>query len=340
MAVYLLAIVGVSILIGSIYEKNTFCRYVCPVGYLLGIYSKLSFLGWRVKNKSICDTCKDKSCIHRKYHYNLNYKSCGVDLYPAKIEDNAHCILCAGCLKTCSKYQSEPTAGRPNPQITNIGFANDLFKLKPLKIAEMAFVMIVSGFVISEIWSEWDITNQYLTFLPNRVIRSLAISNNFVVGIIKGSIIFAVFPVFIWLIPFLVARVAGLSIKLKDYLLNYGIAFIPIIAAAHLSKAILKTTSRVPYLRHLSDDLSGMNTAQKIVEGEIVLTKMPFMVNLLISVLLTLVIAGGIWLSIKVIKELNKNREIAVSGKSFYLIPALYGGIFLLMITGWRWLIL
>ena len=43
MAIYLLAIVGVSVIIGSIYEKNTFCRYVCPVGYLLGMYSKLSF---------------------------------------------------------------------------------------------------------------------------------------------------------------------------------------------------------------------------------------------------------------------------------------------------------
>ncbi len=42
MAAYLTAIIVVSIVIGIIYEKNTFCRYVCPVGHLLGLYSRLS----------------------------------------------------------------------------------------------------------------------------------------------------------------------------------------------------------------------------------------------------------------------------------------------------------
>lgn len=64
MAIYLLLIVGVSIIIGGIYEKNTFCRYICPAGYLLGLYSRLSFFGWRVKDKSVCETCKDKYCVH------------------------------------------------------------------------------------------------------------------------------------------------------------------------------------------------------------------------------------------------------------------------------------
>ena len=206
MAVYLLAIVGVSILIGSIYEKNTFCRYVCPVGHLLGLYSRLSFLGWRVKDKNVCDTCKDKSCIHKKYQYNLNYKSCGVDLYPAKIEDNTHCILCAGCLKTCSKYQSEPNADRPNPGFQHIGFANDLFKLKPLKMAEFVFVLIVSGFVIYEIFVEWNVSKDILMYLPNLISDTLAISSPFIFGIIKSIIIFGILPLIIWLIPFTIVK--------------------------------------------------------------------------------------------------------------------------------------
>ena len=173
MAVYLLAIVGVSILIGSIYEKNTFCRYVCPVGHLLGLYSRLSFLGWRVKDKRVCDTCKDKSCIHKKYHYNLNDKSCGVDFYPAKIEDNTHCILCAGCLKTCSKYQSDPNSDRPNPGFKHIGFANDLFKLKPLKMAEFVFVLIVSGLTTTQKILDGEIVLQQTPIWANLIVSVL-----------------------------------------------------------------------------------------------------------------------------------------------------------------------
>ncbi|MGD9930743.1 MAG: 4Fe-4S binding protein [Mangrovibacterium sp.] len=338
MAVYLLAIVGVSIIIGSIFEKNTFCRYVCPVGYLLGLYSRLSFLGWRVKNKNVCDTCKDKSCIHKKYQYNLNYKSCGVDLYTAKIDDNAHCILCTGCLKTCSKYQSEPNADRPNPQITYIGFANDLFKLKPLKMAEMVFVMVVSGFVISEIWSEWAATDKILNFLPSLLSERLSASNSTISGFLYGIVQFAIVPLVIWVTPFIAAKLFGAAIKMKDYFLYYSIAFVPIIAAAHLCKSVLKTTSRFPYFQHLFDDVTGISTAQKILDGEIVLPQTPVWVNILVSVLLTLVIGAGIWLSIKVVQNLIIKTNKSGSNKPFYLIPIIYGGIFLVMILTWRWL--
>lgn len=337
MAVYLLAIVGTSILVGSIFEKNTFCRYVCPVGHLLGLYSRLSFFGWRVKDRNICDTCKDKSCIHRKYHYSLNYKSCGVDLYPAKIEDNARCILCAGCLKTCSKYQSEAHADRTNPQFTYIGFANDLFKLKPLKIAEMVFVMIVSGFVISEIWLEWVMTDKILGFLPGLISEFFSVSNSMVTGLLYGIVQFALIPMALWSIPLLMAKLPGTAIKLKDYFLNYSIAFIPIIASAHLSKAILKTTSRIPYFDHLFDDVTGISTAQKILDGEIILRQTPIWINLLISVLLTLIISAGTWLSIIVVQKLNLRFGKSSFTKVFYFIPIVYGGLFLIMILLWRW---
>lgn len=337
MAIYLLIIVGVSIVIGSIYEKNTFCRYVCPVGYLLGLYSRLSFFGWRVKNKSICNACKDKSCIHKKYHYNLNKRSCGVDLYPATITDNSNCILCAGCLKTCNEYRSETITNRPNPEIRYIGFANDLFQLKPLKIAEMVFVLVVSGFVISEIWSEWKITNSYLSYLSGLVIKLLSIENELVAGLIKGTVLFGIIPMVIWAIPWLISKLTKTSIKIKDYLLNYGIAFIPIIAAAHLDKAILKTTSRIPYFNHLLDDITGLTTAQRIIDKEIIIQQTPFWINIGISILMTVIIGVGIFLSAKVIVLQNKKQGLKKSVKSAYLIPVLYGSIFLIMILIWRW---
>jgi len=340
MSIYLLVIVGVSILIGAVYEKNTFCRYVCPVGYLLGLYSRLSFIGWRVKNKNICDKCKDKSCIHKKYQYNLNFKSCGVDLYQANITDNSDCILCAGCLKTCGKYQSIKIVERPNPQLTYIGFAEDLFRLKPLKIAEMVFVMVVSGFVISEIWSEWSITDKILGIVPSAVNKFISVKTAFVAGIVEGILIFLLLPVILWILPYSVARLSGSSLKIKDYLLNYGISFIPIIAAAHLDKAILKTTSRIPYFEHLFNDISGMTTAQKIIDGQIKLQQNPVWMNISISIMLTLVMSAGIWLSIKVVQILNAKKEVKKSSRIFFLIPIVYGSIFLLMILFWRWFIL
>jgi len=336
MAIYLLTIVGVSIVVGGIYEKNTFYRYVCPVGYLLGLYSRLSFFGWRVKDRQTCETCRDKSCIHKHYRYNLNYKSCGVDLYPAKIEDNANCILCAGCLKTCSKYQSESNDDRPNPQLKYIGFTHDLFLLKPLKIAEMVFVFVVSGFVISEIWSEWPVTDTY-TLIPDFLKNTTHLKNNLLVILCTNLVLFVLVPLFIWILPFLTIRLSGISIKIKDYFLNYGIAFIPIIAAGHLDKAILKITSRLPYFEHVFTDFTGMATAQKIIDGNLILHENPVWMDITVSLLLTLVMLAGIWLSTKVVKRINLKRDESDSKSPLYPIPVVYGSVFLVMIISWRW---
>ncbi len=336
MSVYMLSIVVVSIVIGGFYEKNAFCRYVCPVGYLLGLYSRLAIFGWRVKSKGVCDSCKDKSCIHKKYHYQQNYKSCGVDLYPAHVNDNNDCILCAGCLKTCGTYQSNPIPERPNPGYRRIGFASDLMQLKLLKTSEMIFVLVVSGFIISQIWSEWNVTNNYLVYLPNLVIGYLGITSSILIGLVRSLVLFVAVPLVIWYLPWLSLRMAGGSMKLKEYFLSYGIAFIPIIAAAHVSKSIIKSVSRIPYFEYAFTDMVGLDTAQKINAGEIQLQTNPFWLNALVTLLLVIVFALGIWLSIRVVRALNQKFHQESNSMGNYLIPFVYGGIFFVMIIAWR----
>ncbi|ASB48414.1 4Fe-4S binding protein [Alkalitalea saponilacus] len=337
MSVYLLSIILVSVIIGIIYEKNTFCRYVCPVGYLLGLYSRLAFWGWRVKEPSVCNSCTDKSCIHKKYTYHLNSKSCGVDLYPAKIVNNDHCILCAGCLKACDRFQSEVNPQRPNPGLKYVGFANGLFRLKPLNMAEMTFLLLVSGFVISQVYVEWSVTSGILNSISSFLISPFSVESHAWGVFWHGVIIFAMLPVLIWFIPWLGLRIGGGRMGLKSYLLNYGIAFLPIMAAAHLSKSIVKAVSRLPYFQHLSKDWSGVETANQILDGSIVLWKVSPLAELAISVIITIFISAGIYLSGRIVYLLNRKNSIQKMAVSFYLIPVLYGGIFWVMIMIWRW---
>ena len=338
MALYLLAIAGVSIISGLIFEKNTFCRYLCLVGYMLGLYSRLSFLGWRVKSASACESCTDKSCIHKNYRYNLNAKSCGVDLYPATIQDNSACIMCAGCTKTCNTYQSTPNAERPNPGLHYIGFASDLFTIRPLKWAEMFFIFIVSGFVISEIGSEWSVTEDLLNYLPENLNRIFNITDPILTGLVSSCIIFVVFPAAIWILPYLIARLTKSTLTFRDYLLFYGTVFIPVIAAAHLDKAILKTTSRLPYIKYTLNDPVGKTTAQQILDGTLVVSKNPQWLYFAVSVLLTTVMMAGIYLSFKMVRKLNKKLNPVTDTIHLYSIPAMYGALFLIIIISWRWL--
>jgi len=336
MAVYMLAILLVSIVTGIIFEKNTFCRYVCPIGYLLGVYSRFSAIGWRVKGKSTCEVCTDKSCIENKYLYNQMDKSCGVDLYPAKIDDNVDCILCTGCMKTCNNYKTVNINERPNPGFVRTGFAKGLLESKPLRVAEMYFVLIVSGFVISEILSEWSVSNIYLTYFPDLLKSLLSVNNNVFNGLVYGTISFILLPAILWLIPFGLSKSFGSKIKVKEYFVNYGIAFIPIVAAAHIDKAILKITTRLPYFEHLSKDLTGVETARMIISKQIILAKNPQWLNVFVSVSLFGVIIAGIYFSVKSVASINKRVGEENASKFYYAIPVLYGLIFIVPVLFWR----
>ena len=81
-----------------------------------------------------------------------------------------------------------------------------------------------------------------------------------------------------------------------------------------------------------------MSTTRQFFNQEIMLAGNPEWFNWIVSVLITMFIVGGIWLSIKIINQVN--RDLFISGvyqNLYYLIPLTYGSIFLFTIILWRW---
>lgn len=149
--------------------------------------------------------------------------------------------------------------------------------------------------------------------------------------------IFIILPFIFWIIPFVFAKIFKHSITIKNYLLYFGSAFIPVIASAHLCKALLKTTSRLPYFDYVFSDINGMNTATGIMNKSIILQPNPEYINTIITIGAFLFFVCGIILSIVVVKKINKNLSGYNSNSNwFYLIPLLYGGIFISFTILWR----
>lgn len=338
MAYYLLSIVAISIIAGFIYEKNTFCRYFCPVGYVLGLYSRLSFFGLRVGNKKICESCKDKSCISKNHTYNLEVKSCGVGIYPAEIKDNTDCILCAGCIKACEKHNDTNQKGRPNPRFRYIGFAHDLFKINKLKLSEFVFIFLVSGFVIYEILSEYNFTKELLLMIPELIISSLGIENKIVFSILNSFFLFVMIPAVLWFIPYLVSRTKKNKLGFKEYLINFSLAYLPLIAAAHLAKALIKMTSRMNYIEYSIKDVFGLKTAQAIYNGTIKIPKTSESIYFIVTILISTIFLFGLVYSFRTVKKINfKVLKNSTIGDFYYLIPIVYSSFFIITLILWRW---
>lgn len=89
----LFAAIGLS----TIFERRSFCRYLCPVGGFIGLYSQTAPLELRIKEKQVCAACEGKPC----YNGSANGYGCPWDVFPGGLTKNTYCGLCMECLRTC-----------------------------------------------------------------------------------------------------------------------------------------------------------------------------------------------------------------------------------------------
>jgi len=98
-AYLLLFFTGLVVVMGIVYEKRSFCRYICPIGLVLGIFSMLSAVELRCKSRKTCHDHDIKECIVGTEAG----KPCPMGEFPETMERNNNCILCMECVKSCSK---------------------------------------------------------------------------------------------------------------------------------------------------------------------------------------------------------------------------------------------
>ena len=98
-ALLLLFFTGMAIVMGAVFEKRSFCRYICPIGLVLGVFSMLSTVELRCRSKKTCHEHDIKECVIG----NEAGKACPVGEFPQTMERNNYCIMCMECVKSCSK---------------------------------------------------------------------------------------------------------------------------------------------------------------------------------------------------------------------------------------------
>ncbi|MDY6785888.1 MAG: cyclic nucleotide-binding domain-containing protein [Cyanobacteriota bacterium] len=102
-ACLLLLITAGAMICSAIFERRFWCRYLCPIGGMNGMFAKLSMTELRAQQGICSAECTTYQCYKGGPRKGEGMETNGCPLYshPAQLEDNRDCVLCMTCLKAC-----------------------------------------------------------------------------------------------------------------------------------------------------------------------------------------------------------------------------------------------
>lgn len=99
----LLLITAGAVIFSTIFERRFWCRYLCPIGGMNGLFAKLSMTELRAQQGTCSAECTTYQCYKGGPVKGEGQETNGCPLYshPAQLVDNRDCVLCMTCLKAC-----------------------------------------------------------------------------------------------------------------------------------------------------------------------------------------------------------------------------------------------
>ena len=254
----LVSLLGLAAVAGLVFEHpRAFCTALCPAAALLSVYGRFTRLQLDVRSRAVCDGCRTRDCVAQRNRFELDGRSCPSLIRPHSRRPSDGCVLCFQCTKVCPHANVgfgivEPEAGSRAPRM-----------LLPF---EAAFVMIAAGFVAHEVVGEVKWLDRYFHFVPD-LLHAWAPAVGF--GWWEALWFLFLLPVAVWCLVAGIARLLGHRTGLGTLLLAAATGAAPVVAMAHLAKALAKITSWAGYLPLAAADPAGELTFSHLAEGAV-----------------------------------------------------------------------
>lgn len=143
----LTGLIVVATVVHVVFRRRTFCRYLCPVGGWMSLYSTTSMVEVRAVDPALCSGCRSVAYRNTKEGW-----GCPWLIIPGQMVGNNHCGMCFECIKTC-----------PNDNMTLRlrPFCSDPV-IKKYDEAWMAFIMMTLAILYTAIFmSPWGTLKEW-----------------------------------------------------------------------------------------------------------------------------------------------------------------------------------
>lgn len=206
----LLGMILLGVALSVLYQDRVFCRYVCPVGGFIGLYSLTSTIELRVKDAQVCLDHASKDCVigsPRSY-------GCPWMVFPGNLQRDAYCGLCTECLKACPK---------DNIALNLRPFGADLLVAKGRRLDEAYKALIMLGCALlysAVLLGPWG-------WIKDRAnMSTLAGWGAYAAGFLAISLV--ALPGVFWLTALAARAMAGLAVPARQLFVDYAYSLVPL----------------------------------------------------------------------------------------------------------------
>jgi ferredoxin len=215
-ALVILIILVAAVVFSMIYERRSFCRNLCPIGAVIGIYSMVSPIELRSCSKGRCDIHKRKTCT----------EACPMLESPEHMDNNIYCNFCMKCQPACPSQ---------NLGLRLRSFGQDIYASFRKSRAEAFAALFLLGVVIVEtlaMTSSW---------------KPMEDSLSSIIGINSQSILYTIIFTLVLLLPigvfYLICYLLKLWLgkheyKMQDLVTQFAFISIPLGVGLHFAHNI------------------------------------------------------------------------------------------------------
>lgn len=214
----LLLITAGAVIFSLLFERRFWCRYLCPIGGMNGMFGKLAMIELRAQQGICAATCTTYQCYKGgpQKGEGMETGGCPVYSHPAQLQDNRDCVLCMTCLKACPHRSVELNLRPPGIELWTTHQATP---------HEVALLLLLFGAVLLHRLPELD---QWLSGSIGLSLHLEQVASHAAWSVvaltIPAAIVLATYPVMKWLNP---------DCKLRAINLAYG--YLPLVLGANLA---------------------------------------------------------------------------------------------------------
>jgi ferredoxin len=303
-ALLLAGVLLAAVAAGLAFRGRVFCRFLCPVGGMVALTSRIAPVEIAVRDPEVCRRCESKACYFGStkwfrvslsaWHtiFPLKRPGCPAYLFPPEAAPGPHCLMCTECLKNCPF---------DNLRWGRRAWGGGLWTAAARDRSEALVVTVFTGLVFYRLARFWPALREVVEWPTVQLAEALPGLSPLSLKAANLAVGFLLWPLLFFLALALLAKAAseasvtpwpapgeeptGLLYDVAEidrerrgrergwaarrhtlfgYLAVYGYAFVPVVAGAYAAFAVVKLNEKLAYLPLALRDPAGVKTSVAI----------------------------------------------------------------------------